>query len=89
MGVYQNRILMTHDYTTNGFTTLVLYILDINSVPRDKTTSASLSMAEARMTRKTISTPRIEMLQRPLVVAGIKVVSDMGVERIAAVGYSR
>lgn len=84
-GIWQNSKLMADGFAANGFTTLVLDVLDGDSVPRDRTTSSGvIDWLRHGSPGKHPHTPEYV---DPLVVAGIRAMRDMGVDKIAAVGY--
>lgn len=84
-GIWKNSKLMADGFAANGFTTLVLDILDGDSVSGDKSTaSAVIDWLKHGSPGRHPHTPEYV---DPLVIAAIRAMRDMGVEKIASVGY--
>ncbi|XP_044715083.1 dienelactone hydrolase family domain-containing protein [Hirsutella rhossiliensis] len=85
IGIWQNSKLMADSFAANGYTTLVLDLFNSDPMPLNR--PDGFDFAKWMQHGSDGKNPHTTEAVDPIVVAGIKAMRDLGITKIAAVGY--
>lgn len=85
IGIWQNSKLMADNFAAQGFTTVIPDIFNGDPIPLNR--PDGFDMKAWRMKGSDGNNPHTPEAVDPIVLAGVKALKDMGIEKIGAVGY--
>lgn len=85
MGIYANSQLLADSFAAKGYTTLIPDIFNGDAIPLNKfpTTDLSSWISEGFDGKNPHSTEYVD----PIIIAAIKTLRELGIDRIGGVGY--